>query len=213
MYALVVPVKRLAEAKSRLVGLTPIQRQLLAFGFALDTLNAASRCAQVSKLVVVTDEVQIRRRFRRQRGWTVLADPGAGLNTAISHGTAYVAARYPTLSVAVLMADLPALRPDELDEALTEARQHPLAFVADSDGIGTTLFAARQAWSAATCFGTRSAARHLELGAVPVGARVPTVRRDVDTVQDVAGAMALGTGPWTRALASEGLEEPPAAAG
>lgn len=207
-YALVVPVKRLTEAKSRLVGPSPVLRQRLAFAFVLDTLNAASSCARVAKVVVVTNDVQVRRRCHGRRGWSVVADPGAGLNTAISRGSAFVAARFPGLPVAVLMADLPALRPDELDQALAEAQQHLFCFVVDADGVGTTLLAARQAWSVATSFGNGSAARHLELGAVPVTAAIPTVRRDVDTVQDLAIAMALGTGPSTRALAYGGRDEP-----
>ncbi|MDQ4038101.1 MAG: 2-phospho-L-lactate guanylyltransferase [Actinomycetota bacterium] len=207
-YALVVPVKRLAEAKSRLHGISPVQRQRLALAFALDTLNAASRSARVAKIVVVTDEGRVRRRCRRRRAWTVVLDPGAGLNAAISRGTEFVAIRYPSLPVAVLMADLPALVPEELDEALAEAGRHPFAFVADADGVGTTLFAARQAWSVATSFGNGSAARHVELGAVPITAPVPTLRRDVDTVHDVVSALALGTGPWTGALAAAWLDKP-----
>lgn len=207
-YALVVPVKRLAAAKSRLGGISPVQRQRLAFAFALDTLNAASKCARVAKIVVVTDEIQVRRRCRRRRGWTVVADPGGGLDAAISRGTEFVATHYPSLPVAILMADLPALVAEELDEALAEAGHHRFAFVADADGVGTTLFAARQAWSVATSFGDGSAARHVALGAVPVTARIPTLRRDVDNVHDLASALALGTGPWTSALASAWLDKP-----
>lgn len=106
------------------------------------------------------------------------------------------------------MADLPALVPEELDEALAEAGHHRFAFVADADGVGTTLFAARLAWSVATSFGDGSAARHVEIGAVPVTAPIPTLRRDVDTVHDIASVLALGTGPWTGALASAWLDKP-----
>ena len=42
-----------------------------------------------------------------------------------------------------LAADLPALRPGELDRALRAAAHWPEAFVADAAGTGTTLYTAR----------------------------------------------------------------------
>lgn len=196
-HVFVVPVKRLEHAKSRLIMVSDAVRRELALAFALDTLTAAHRCPLVRDIVVVTDEA----RFPRGRGWSVVADPGAGLNAAVARGIRLSARHHPGYPVAVLMADLPALRSAEMGDALAEAAHHTVAFVADAEGSGTTLPAARQAPDLTPLFGHGSAARHRTLGAVPVGADVPTLRRDVDTVADFRDALALGAGRHTRRAA------------
>jgi 2-phospho-L-lactate/phosphoenolpyruvate guanylyltransferase len=74
------------------------------------------------------------------------------------------------------------------------------AFVADAAGTGTTLVAAPPGVDLDPRFGDRSAARHAAAGARPLVGDWPTLRRDVDTVDDLAAAAELGLGPYTCAV-------------
>ncbi|MEO8261080.1 MAG: 2-phospho-L-lactate guanylyltransferase, partial [Pseudolysinimonas sp.] len=80
---------------------------------------------------------------------------------------------------AVLLGDLPALRPDDLAAALESARSHPHAFVADADGTGTTLVTAGPGVEFLHHFGQGSAQRHRDAGLIELPAG-DSLRRDVD---------------------------------
>ena len=107
--------------------------------------------------------------------------------------------------VGALQADLPALRPSELDEALHDAAAlfasgARRAFCPDAQGTGTTLLLAAAGAPLDPRFGAGSAARHRASGAVPLDAAGPGLRRDVDTGDDLCAAAELGLGPHTRAV-------------
>jgi 2-phospho-L-lactate guanylyltransferase (CobY/MobA/RfbA family) len=103
-------------------------------------------------------------------------------------------------AVAVLLGDVPALRPDELAAALELAAQHPLAFVADADKDGTVLITALRAVDHRPAFGAHSRASHLAAGYVELDVPLDSgLRRDVDTAEQLA-ALAPRVGPHTRAL-------------
>ena len=55
-WVLVVPVKRLATAKTRLLGVDDALRQELALAFALDTVAAALSADEVAAVLAVTDD-------------------------------------------------------------------------------------------------------------------------------------------------------------
>lgn len=104
--------------------------------------------------------------------------------------------------VAVLLGDLPAMRAGDLDAALEAAARHPLAFVPDAEGTGTTLATARAGEPLNAHFGADSAAWHAaagfaDLAAADPGAIAPGLRRDVDTAAELRAAVALGVGPHT----------------
>ncbi|NUS16833.1 MAG: 2-phospho-L-lactate guanylyltransferase, partial [Streptomyces sp.] len=56
MWSLVVPLKPLAVAKSRLAGTAGAGRPTLALAFLLDTVAAALACPGVADVTVVTDD-------------------------------------------------------------------------------------------------------------------------------------------------------------
>ena len=79
-------------------------------------------------------------------GAAVVPDqPGQGLNGALRHGAAHAGVPLAAVGIGGLAADLPALRPAELSDALRAAARWPQAFVADSPDPGTTLYAAASA--------------------------------------------------------------------
>lgn len=203
-WTLVIPLKPLARAKSRLTATTgDTLRPGLALAFAQDTVAAVLACPAVRDVVVVTGDGLARRELAAL-GARILGDePAGGLNAALAHGTAAVRTDRPGTAVAALNADLPALRPMELARVLDGAAQFPRSFLPDAAGIGTTLLSAAPGRELRPAFGAASRSRHTASGAVELPlADVDSVRQDVDTGDDLRAALALGVGPRTAAAAA-----------
>ncbi|MEU0621218.1 2-phospho-L-lactate guanylyltransferase [Streptomyces rubiginosohelvolus] len=203
-WSLVVPLKPLTRAKSRLGRAAgDAARPLLALAFAQDTVAAALACPRVRDVVVVTDDAVASAALSALGARIVPDAPGAGLNAALAHGARSVRALRPAAAVAALNADLPALRTGELARVLDFASAFPSAFLRDAAGIGTTFLAAASGAEFYPAFGGPSASRHLASGAVEIAlSGVDSVRRDVDTGEDLRVALALGVGPHTARLAA-----------
>ncbi|MFJ8790150.1 2-phospho-L-lactate guanylyltransferase [Streptomyces sp. NPDC102462] len=203
-WTLVIPLKPLALAKSRLSdtaadGLRPG----LALAFAQDTVAAALACAAVRDVAVVTDDAVAGPELAALGARIVPDEPGDGLNAALAHAAEVVRSARPKAPVAALNADLPALRPPELARVLDAAAAFPRAFLPDAAGIGTTLLAATPGRELRPAFGGDSRARHGASGAVELRLdAVDSVRQDVDTGDDLRAALALGVGPRTAAAAA-----------
>jgi 2-phospho-L-lactate guanylyltransferase len=203
-WSLVIPVKALARAKSRMAGLAGPRRAELALAMAADTVAAAVACPAIAEVIVVTDDAAARAELGSLGATVVPDEPGAGLNPALVFGAAYAAARWPGRGRAGLAADLPALDPAEIGRALAEASRLPEAFVPDAAGSGTTLYTAGPTAEFRPQFGPRSRDLHRAGGAAELDlADVPGLRRDVDTPADLRSAAGLGLGPRTAALAAE----------
>jgi 2-phospho-L-lactate guanylyltransferase len=198
---LVVPVKTLARAKSRLSDTADdAVRPDLALAFALDTVAAALAGPAVADVAVVTDDPRAGRELAALGARVVADEPGGGLNAALAHAVAAVRAVRPHAPVAALNADLPALRPTELTRVLENAAEFPRAFLPDAAATGTTLLAAAPGRELRPFFGPGSRRAHRTSGAVELRlAAVDSVRQDVDTGADLRAALALGVGPRTAA--------------
>src|SRR4051794_37752765 len=199
-WAIVIPVKRLAEAKTRL-RLDPDVRMDLALAMAADTVRAAVACALTAVVVAVSDDERALATLPALGAVVVPDEPDAGLNPALVHGAATPPVPAGT-GVVALAADLPALRAEDLEDLLTrvpaDAQQTGVAVVADAGGTGTTLLAAHSRDTFRPAFGSGSRATHLDAGAVDLTAlAAATLRRDVDTLADLATAATLGLGPAT----------------
>lgn len=206
-WSLVVPLKPLGAAKTRLAGaFGAVERRALALAFALDTVASALTCGAVRDVVVVTDDREAAGALAGLGARVVPDRPGAGLDAALTHGAAVVRAGRPGAAVATLNADLPALRAAELARVLAAAERFPRAFLADAADIGTTLLSARPGIELHPAFGGASRVRHLSSGAVEIRLRgVSSVRRDVDTAEDLRAALALGVGARTAARLGAGV--------
>ncbi|RLL70694.1 2-phospho-L-lactate guanylyltransferase [Streptomyces sp. Z26] len=206
-WRLVIPLKPLARAKSRLAAYADDPRRTgLALAFAQDTVSAAVASTAVAGVAVVTDDPRAAAELAALGARVVPDVPSGGLNAALAHGAAAVREVAPGAPVAALNADLPALRPEELTRVLAAAAGHPRAFLADAAGTGTTLLAAGPGRLLAPRFGPGSRARHLASGAVELGlADVPGARQDVDTEADLRAALALGVGACSAAAAARTL--------
>ena len=198
-WAIVVPIKRLAVAKTRLVDDADV-RGALALAMALDTVAAARSCTAVDLVVVVTDEPSAAEAVTRMGALVVADAPDAGLNPALRHGALAASEASGNAAVAALSSDLPALRADDLDGVLAAAAHHASCVVADAEETGTTLLTSRDADAFSPLFGIRSRRAHLGAGAYDITDKAgASLRRDVDTVDDLRSAVELGVGPATAA--------------
>ncbi len=196
-----VPVKRLQVAKTRLdaPGRPRPDHAALVLALAVDTVAAAVAAGAVARVLVVTDDPTAAAAVRAAGAVVVRDEPDAGLNPALAYGATRALGADPAAGVALLSADLPALRPAELSAALAAAAGHPRSFVPDAAGDGTTLLATRPGVAVDPRYGAGSAAAHLASGAVGLAGDWPSLRRDVDTAADLLAAAGLGLGPATRA--------------
>lgn len=203
-WTLVIPLKPLARAKSRLADTAADGvRPGLALAFALDTVAAALASPAVGGVAVVTNDALAGRELAALGARIVPDEPSAGLNAALTHAAATVRAAREEIPLAALNADLPALRPAELTRTLEAAAAFPRAFLPDAAGIGTTLLTAAAGQVLHPAFGPGSRARHRATGAIELPLNsVDSVRQDVDTGDDLRAALALGVGPRTAAAAA-----------
>jgi 2-phospho-L-lactate guanylyltransferase len=229
-WTVLLPVKVLARAKSRLAVLAGERRRELALALAADTVDAVLACPAVARVVVVTSD-PVAGPLLAALGAVVVSDEPAGLdgpsgpggpespgdlgvqdllNAALRHGATVAARRWPGTGLAALTADLPALSPAELATALRAAGAAAGrgAFVPDAAGVGTTLYAVPPGGDFRPLFGGASRARHAASGAVEIDLDgMAGLRRDVDTPEDLQVVLALGAGPRTTALAGELLAD------
>ena len=215
-YVVLVPVKPPALGKSRLVGLPDDERRALAAAFALDTV-AACVAADVDRRGAGGD----RRRVVLASSWPALGaltipdGVAMDLNGTLRQSAAEARRRWPELVPVALTADLPALRAEDLDDALAQVTPGEAAYVADTDGIGTTLYTAP--YDALRPALRRRARRcaHDGTGARPITAPLPRLRRDVDDLADLrrrtrarrrAPDSANGPPPWWETARRELVE-------
>ncbi|MGB8390116.1 2-phospho-L-lactate guanylyltransferase [Mycobacterium sp.] len=197
--ALIIAVKRLAAAKTRLAPVFSARtRENVVLAMLVDTLTAAKRVGSLGSITVITPD-EAAAATAAELGADVLADPtpedhGDPLNGAIVAAERTVTGSFS--NIVVLQGDLPALQTQELAEALAAARHHRRSFVADRLATGT----------AALCafgtplnpqFGFDSAAGHRHSGAIELTGAWPGLRCDVDTPADLAAARRLGVGAAT----------------
>jgi 2-phospho-L-lactate guanylyltransferase len=201
-FAVVVPLKPVRVAKSRLSPLGEAARRELVEALAVDTLSAAAACPLVSLVLVVSDDVTLASTVRAL-GVPAIPDGATGLNATLRQGAAELARRAPGSRPVAICGDLPCLRADDLAESLQHAPRRLASFVSDAAGQGTTLYTAPGLELFAPRFGSGSRAAHLSDGAVELtSASPPSVRRDVDTPADLREALSLGVGERTaRAVA------------
>jgi 2-phospho-L-lactate guanylyltransferase len=170
-----VPLKPLDRAKSRLAdALSPEERAELMRSL-FERVVGAVREAGIERITVVTGE--------SMDGYDVWHDRGLPWNEALAAATAAVVTA-PV--VAIVSADLPLLRPEEVDELLEATPARGIAIARALDG-GTNAVSMRPPGLVHTCFGEpASAAVHARLGVDHVVLDLPGLAFDVDTPEDLA---------------------------
>lgn len=203
---LLVPIKPLAMAKTRLRGVADggVDAQeahaRLVIALARDTVSAAAGAATVRRIIAICSDEVVCRALVCDGVQTIPDEPAAGLNPALRYGEVVVRTADPTTTVVALHADLPALRSEELEGALRLGlASGARAFCTDRAATGTTLLLAPPGQSLNSRFGFGSAAAHRATGAEELCGSWPGLRCDVDTLEDLEIARELGLGRFTHA--------------
>lgn len=189
MEAILIPVKRLSESKLRLAGvLGPPQRRRLALSMLADVLLAAA--GWPLRMVVTSDRDAAS--MARSAGWSIVPDPGSGLNDAVAEGTTAGASAGAT-ALLVLPFDVPLVTGRDLEALFATDAD---VVVARSDDGGTSGLLRRPPAVIAARFGPDSARSHA--GAAGVAGlrvrslRLPGLSLDVDEPADLRRLAASG---------------------
>lgn len=187
----IIPVKRLGESKQRLsLVLTAAERAELMLALLENLLRVLAAVPEVERMLVVTADERVGE-LAASLGAKVLAERAPyGLNSAISQGRDFVAENGATAAL-VLPADLPFVRPNDIDLMLEPLREgtEPLAVIcSDEAGEGTNglLLAPPQGYT--FHFGPASYGLHCaearRMGRETVLVRAPGLRFDLDNEGD-----------------------------
>lgn len=198
-FVALVPVKPPAVGKSRLLGLDGDVRRSLAEAFAQDTVAACLDAAAVAQVLVVTDDAHFSAVLGALGAGTLPDGVSDDLNGTLRQAAAEARRRWPDLTPVALCADLPSLRAADLDVVLARVTLPHPSFVPDAAGTGTTMYVAGHD-EFDPRFGPGSRDAHLDAGADELADVPASVRRDVDDLDDLSAAVALGVGPHTAAV-------------
>jgi 2-phospho-L-lactate guanylyltransferase len=189
--SLVVLAKDTHAAKTRL----PVPRdeaRRLALRLAARTVRAGLAAETVGAVLVVTSDPEIARDASGVGADVVAEIRPLGMNRAASLGRRHALSSRPGSPVAVMVADLPELDPQDLDVAVREFHEigRPM-FVPDLEGTGTTFVVHEPARFLGYAFGRGSAAMHERLGYQRAARSPRSVRCDLDTAEDLEWWSAL----------------------
>ena len=184
MIAAVVPVKRLADAKSRLSShLSADERAALALELARGVIVSLRASGRIGRMAVVTPEPHLAELL----GVESIPD-AADLNSSLSRGVEW-ARQASAHALLILPADLPLISPEDVQAVVDASGISPgITICATRDG-GTGALLLRPPDAVPPSFGKDSFERHLELARERgMAARVIDrngLRSDLDTVEDL----------------------------
>jgi len=169
-----VPLKRI-DPKSRLAGKLPLEERVRLMRGLLAGVVAAVREAGVERVTVVTG-IDL-------KGYEVWDDRGLPWNDALA---AAIEEIVTAPLVAIVSADLPSIRAEEVQELLAATPARGIAIARALDG-GTNAVSMRPPGLVRTHFGEpRSAAAHARLGVEHVVVDLLGLAFDIDTPEDLA---------------------------
>jgi len=169
-----VPLKRI-DPKSRLAGVLPLEERVKLMRGLLAGVVSAAREAGVERVTVVTG--------LSLKGYEVWDDRGLAWNDALAAAMTEVVT---APLVAVISADLPLIRADDVEELIAATPKRGIAIARASDG-GTNGVVMRPPGIVRTHFGEPASAEvHASLGVPHVVVDLPGLAFDVDTPDDLA---------------------------
>lgn len=192
----ILPVKRFARAKTRLLGdaIGPPERAALLRAMLADVMAALEQARRVERVVVVTGEGRAERvamdvARRASTPIEVLQDPDdPGHSEAATLGIVRAKA-HDAECVALLPGDCPLLDPGELDDAVAGMEPGRVAVIPDRHGTGTNGLLLAPADAIGPAFGPGSCARHLDraerAGWTAVRTELQSLALDLDTPDDL----------------------------
>lgn len=187
----IIPVKAPGEGKQRLAGaLAPAERDTIVRAMLARVVAAVQAAPAIARLALVGPS-----RLGIDSGVTLLAEPGGGLNPAVSEGFSHAAAA-GAQRVILLHADLPQLTAEDCT-ALATLPAGAIGIAPDRHGTGTNALSLPlpDASGFQFAFGSDSFARHraeaARLGLSLVEIRRPGLATDIDEPDDLPDARGL----------------------
>jgi 2-phospho-L-lactate/phosphoenolpyruvate guanylyltransferase len=140
MHWIVIPFRGVESAKSRLSAcLSDEARRQVAIALFQHVLNVACRVAGPRHVLVVTPSATAVKTARRASA-AVLPEAVTGHNEAIEQACAHLRGRGAS-TAAIVAADLPLLKPSNIEALMRSARSGTIAIAPDREGLGTNAIA------------------------------------------------------------------------
>jgi len=201
--AALVPVKRLAQAKSRLRPvLSDGQRREFVLAMLEDVLRLTLGQPAIVATAVVSADEDVLAFARRLGAQPIHEPPSRGLNTALAFA-ADVLARQGASGLLLLPADVPLATPADIEAILAAWQKAPVVLCPSHSG-GTSALALRPPQAIPFRFGPRSFAAHRRAAAergLPVAVLSrPGLALDIDRPEDLRAVLAAGPSRSREAL-------------
>ena len=190
MNFVLVPIKALAQGKSRLAALlSDAQRHTLSQAMLRDVLTQLRRAATVDRFGVVTSDPTLLELARGLGADAIDEGHPRGLNGAVAVGEAFCLQQGST-TLLVLLSDLPLVTSEDVDLLLCEATDEPeVLLVTCKEGEGTNALLRTPPLVIPTCFGGPSLDAHqAQARQGNIACRVieaPRIAFDIDSVEDL----------------------------
>jgi len=156
----VIPVKTLLRSKTRLSEvLNPQERQTLTLVMLEDVLKAVICSQSVHQIVVVSSDSRVQG-FANDFGVAYLPEKKPGLNQALEQAISWCI-QNKAESVLILPADIPLLRPDDVDQIVNLGSEETCIVVGPSRNGGTNALFQKPPNVIPPSFGSGSLNRHL----------------------------------------------------
>jgi 2-phospho-L-lactate guanylyltransferase len=193
----IVPVKRFAVAKSRLIPVLDAEERAtlarLMFEDVLDVLLHSK--AVLAGVAVVTSDKNAATLAHSRGAAVVLDGEDDGINAAVRHAIAQIAGEDD--GVIVVPSDIPQVTPGAIAVAVQAVASPGTLAIAAADDGGTNLLACRPAGAIPLHFGPRSFERHCraasQAGITVQALHVPQLVPDLDRPEDLRRFVALNS--------------------
>lgn len=191
-----VPAKPFAMAKSRLAeALSSAARREFARDLLSHTLGVLRVTAGLEGVAVISRDPEVEA-MAREHGVLLLPETSTRLDVIVDGGLEALSARGAG-AVLVVVADLPALIPEDVARMIKLGERYPVVLAPDEREEGTNALLVAPPDRMRTCFGRRGSFRaHSERAAAmsieAAAFRAPSLAFDIDTVEDLLRLSAGG---------------------
>jgi 2-phospho-L-lactate guanylyltransferase len=203
----VVPVKDTGQAKQRLAQALPASiRQQLAQMMLQDVLDSLTAVPKLAGIIVVTEDTEVSRIARAYNIRVTAVGARDGHTGAVTAAGQLLAAE--GFGMMAMPADVPLVTPADIQSVLISHGAAPaFTIVPSRDLQGSNTIVCTPADAVPLRFGSNSFYPHLaaaeSCGIEPCVVHVPSIALDIDTPDDVAEFLAIGSRTRAHRLLSE----------
>jgi 2-phospho-L-lactate guanylyltransferase len=185
----IIPFKGLAESKSRLAKeISDDLRKHLVTAMLSDVVSAVSSSKRVNHLIIITSDKEIESIIPK-KATLLLEDKPRGINQAINEATEYSTTKMHAEAALVIPADLPLIKPQDIDTVILRGKQKPAVILSPSLNGGTNILYRNPPQIIEPKFGKNSFQAHLEesrkRNIEPKIYNSPRVSLDLDEIEDI----------------------------